>query len=154
VNPARFAILHFQIDYERVVRRDLTCFVQPIYFHHAEWYPFAHAPGYTADGYGIDLGCRYFFAGAAPTGLFLGPFLSAYAGEVMETQTTSLEGYVFSPGAQVGYTHLLGRLVLSGGVGLSYGISTAHAPDGSPRAAHLPHNGLWVNFRANVGFGF
>ena len=132
----------------------MSWFVQPILFHHATWYPFAHAPHMTADGFGLDAGLRYFVVGAAPQGWFVGPFLSAYRGEVRHDGTTTLEGYVFSPGAQGGDTRLLGRAVLSGGVGLSYGIATEEAPEASPRAAQLPHHGLWVNFRANVGVAF
>jgi hypothetical protein len=153
-NPVRFAILHFQVDYERTIAAKWALFVQPIAFHHATWYPFAHAPGMTANGFGIDLGGRYFVTGAAPEGVFVGPFLSAYRGEVLLDGAMTLEGYVFSPGVQGGYTKLLGRFVLSAGAGLSYGLATEEAPEGSPRAAQLPHHGLWVNFRANVGFAF
>jgi hypothetical protein len=153
-NPVRYALLHFQIDYEHVIAPAWSCFGQPIYFHHAPWYPFVKAPGFTADGYGLDFGCRYFVSPSAPTGLFVGPFLSAYRGSVTDQGMTSLEGFVFSPGVQAGYTKLFGRLALSAGVGGSYGFPTERAPDGSPRAAELPHSGFWVNFRANVGVAF
>lgn len=93
--------------------------------------------------------------GSAPAGAFVGPFLSAYRAEVFHDDgMKTLEGYVFSPGLQGGYTHLVGRWVFSGGVGLSYGLATAEAPAGSPRAEQLPHQGLWVNFRLNAGLAF
>jgi hypothetical protein len=152
-NPVRYAILHFQIEYERVVTRTLTLFVAPIYFHHATWYPFAASHDRTADGYGLDFGARYVFA-EAPRGAFLGPILSAYRGEVSRAGTRTLSGYVLSPGVQVGYTWLVERLVLSAGAGLSYGFATERATDGTSKAAELPHRGLWVNFRANAGFAF
>ena len=43
-NPIRFALLHFQIDYERAIGSRVSLFVAPIAFHHATWYPFARAP--------------------------------------------------------------------------------------------------------------
>jgi hypothetical protein len=152
-NPIRFGILHFQIEYERVVADRWTIFGAPIFFHHATWYPFAHAPETTANGYGLDLGFRYTF-GDAPAGVYVGPLLSAYHGEVRRSGVQTLEGYVFSGGVQAGYTWLLGRLLLSVGGGLSYGVATDRAPEGSPRAADLPHRGVWLNVRGNVGFAF
>jgi hypothetical protein len=152
-NPARYAVLHFQIEYERVFGDAWSAFVAPIFFHHATWYPFAHAEGLTANGYGLDFGARHFF-GRAPSGAFVGPYLSAYRGHVLRDGREALEGYVLSPGVQGGYAWLLGRLLLAVGGGLSYGIATDRAPDGSPRAADLPHRGFWINFRANVGVAF
>lgn len=152
-NPVRFAILHFQLEYERIVARRWSAFVAPIFFHHAHWYPFAPSHDITATGGGVDLGVRYTF-GEAPAGFYLGPLLSAYRGEVKRAGTTSLEGYVLSAGPQVGYSWLIDWLLLSAGVGASYGIPTARAPDGSAKAAQLPHQGLWVSFRANAGIAF
>ena len=153
-NPVRFALLHFQIDYERVIAARVSLFASPIIFHHATWYPFARAPRMTANGFGLDFGGRYFLTGAAPAGAFVGPFLSAYRGEVLRDDETTLEGYVFSPGLQGGYTILLGRWTLSGGGGPSYGFATEEAPDGSEKAEQLPHRGLWLNFRLNAGVAF
>jgi hypothetical protein len=152
-NPVRYGILHFQIEYERVFGEAWSGFVAPIFFHHATWYPFAHAEGITANGYGLDFGARYYFA-RAPSGPYVGPLVSAYRGHVMRDDRPTLEGYVFSPGVQGGYAWLLGRLLLAVGGGLSYGIATERAPDGSPRAADLPHRGVWLNFRANIGVAF
>jgi hypothetical protein len=154
-NPVRFALLHFQIDYERAVTPGWSLFASPIVFHHATWYPFARAPEMTASGFGVDLGSRYFMVGAAPAGAFVCPMLSIYRGEVRRAGAATLDGYVVSPGVQGGYTHLVGgRWVLSGGGGVSYGFATAEAPDGSARAEHLPHRGLWLNFRLNGGIAF
>jgi hypothetical protein len=44
--------------------------------------------------------------------------------------------------------------VLSAGVGYSWGFPSAEAPEGSPKAAQLPHADGWVSFRANVGLAF
>lgn len=153
-NPVRLALLHFQVDYERVVAGRVSLFVSPIVFHHATWYPFARAPGMTANGFGLDFGGRYFLTGAAPAGAFVGPFLSAYRGEVLRDDQTELEGYVFSPGVQAGYTLLVGRWALSGGGGVSYGLATDEAPEGSEKAEQLPHRGPWLNFRLNAGIAF
>jgi len=154
-NPVRYGILHFQIEYERIIGERFGVFVAPIYFHHATWYPFARAHEMTANGGGLDLGFRYTFgARAAPAGFYVGPILSAYRGEVLRAGVTTLEGFVFSGGAQAGYTWLVDWLLLSPGIGLSYGIPTERAPEGSAKAAQLPHQGLWINFRANVGFTF
>jgi hypothetical protein len=152
-NPVRYGILHFQIEYERIVGDRWGVFVAPIYFHHSTWYPFAPSHDMTADGGGLDLGFRYTFS-AAPAGLYVGPLLSAYRSVVRRGDVTTLEGFVFSGGAQIGYTWLVDRVVLSPGVGLSYGIPTARAADGSAKAEQLPHQGLWINFRANVGLNF
>jgi hypothetical protein len=152
-NPVRYGLLHFQIEYERIVADRWSLFVAPIYFHHAWWYPFARAHEMTANGFGADFGFRYTFANA-PAGVFVGPLLSAYRGEVLRAGRTTLEGYVLSAGVQVGYTWLIDRWLLSAGGGLSYGIPTERAPEPSPRAAQLPHQGLWLNLRANVGFVF
>src|SRR5688572_9925991 len=84
-NPVRFALLHFQVDLERAVSGRWSLFVSPISFHHATWYPFSRAPHMTANGYGLDLGARYFFAATAPAGFFVGPFLSAYRGTVLRS---------------------------------------------------------------------
>jgi Protein of unknown function (DUF3575) len=153
-NPARYALLHFQLEYERAFGERWSAFASPIAFHHAHWYPFAPSPDHTANGIGLDFGGRYFFLGSAPEGAFIGPFLSAYLAEVLHGETRTLSGYVFSPGLQGGYTLLVGRWVLSGGLGLSYGLATAEAPAGSSRAEQLPHYGLWINFRLNVGLAF
>jgi hypothetical protein len=153
-NPVRFALLHFQVDVERAIAPRVSLFVSPIVFHHATWYPFAKAPHMTANGFGLDAGARYFITGAAPAGAFVGPFLSAYRGEVLHSGETTLEGYVFSPGVQAGYTMLIGRWVLSGGGGGSYGLATEEAPDGSAKAEQLPHRGFWLNFRLNAGVAF
>jgi hypothetical protein len=153
-NPVRFALLHFQIDVERAIAPRVSLFVSPIVFHHATWYPFARAPGMTANGFGLDFGGRWFLTGRAPAGAFVGPFLSAYRGEVLRDDQTTLEGYVFSPGFQAGYTLLVGRWALSGGGGLSYGLATDEAPAGSAKAEQLPHRGLWLNFRLNAGLAF
>jgi hypothetical protein len=152
-NPVRYAILHFQLEYERVVADRFTLFVAPIYFHHATWYPFAPSHDRTADGFGVDFGARYVF-GEAPRGAFVGPILSAYRTRVQRSNAETLSGYVLSPGVQGGYTWLVDWLLLSAGVGLSYGFATERATDGTSKAAELPHRGLWVNFRANVGFAF
>jgi Protein of unknown function (DUF3575) len=153
-NPVRFALLHFQVDYERAVAGRLSLFVSPIVFHHATWYPFARAPHMTANGFGLDFGARWFLTGSAPAGAFVGPFLSAYRGEVLHDDDTVLEGYVYSPGIQAGYTMLLGHWALSGGGGGSYGFATEEAPDGSEKAEQLPHRGFWLNFRLNAGVAF
>src|SRR5688572_21175323 len=55
-NPIRYAILHFQIEYERVVADRWSVFAAPLAFHHAHWYPFARADHMTANGFGLDLG--------------------------------------------------------------------------------------------------
>jgi hypothetical protein len=154
VNPLRVAILHVQLDVEVVVGPRLGLFVAPIYFHHATWYPFAHHPDHTADGGGLDLGARWYFGGDAPARWHAGPLLSGYRGRVETRGETSLEGWVFSVGGQAGYTWIRGRWTFSGGLGLSYGFATDEAPDGSPKAAQLPHRGPWVSFRANVGLAF
>lgn len=153
-NPVRFALLHFALEYERALGGRTSLFVQPIAFHHATWYPFAHAPGMTANGYGLDFGSRHFLVGAAPAGAFLGPFFSAYRGETLRDGETELEGTVLSAGFQGGYTHTIGRWVLSGGGGVSYGYATEEAPDGADKAEQLPHRGVWLNFRANAGVAF
>jgi len=152
-NPARFGILHFSVEYERVVAKRWSAFAAPIGFYHAEWYPFAHEHGVTAWAFGIDVGTRYLFS-VGLGGMYLGPILSLYRGEVSHENHPMLEGYVLSPGLQGGYTKLFGRWVASAGVGLSYGFASDEAPEGSPRAAQLPHWGPWVNFRANVGIAF
>lgn len=152
-NPARFGILHFQVEYERVVAEHWTAFAAPIGFYHATWYPFAHEHGVTAWGFGIDVGTRYMFRGELG-GVYIGPILSLYRGEVSHENVPMLEGYVLSPGIQGGYTKLFGRWVFSAGLGGSYGFASKEAPDGSPRAAQLPHWGPWVNFRLNVGVAF
>lgn len=153
-NPVRFALLHFQVDVERAIASSVSLFVSPIVFHHATWYPFAKAPGMTANGFGVDFGGRWFFTGRAPAGAFVGPFLSAYRGEVQRDGHTTLEGYVLSPGVQAGYTLLRGRWALSAGGGASYGVATEEAPDSSAKAEQLPHRGLWLNFRLNAGLAF
>lgn len=149
----RYAILHFQVEYERIVADRWSLFIAPIFFHHATWYPFAPSDDMTANGGGLDLGFRYTF-GNAPAGLFVGPLLSGYRTEVRRAGVKTLDGYVFSGGVQAGYTWLIDRLLLSAGVGLSYGVPTEQGPDGGAKAAHLPHKGLWVNFRANAGVTF
>lgn len=153
-NPVRFALLHFQIDYERAIGSRVSLFVAPIAFHHATWYPFARAPDMTANGFGLDLGGRYFMTGTAPAGAFVGPLLSAYRGDVLRDGETTLEGYVYSLGVQAGYAVLLGRWALSGGGGGSYGLATEEAPAGSAKAEQLPHRGFWLNFRLNAGVAF
>ena len=152
-NPVRFALLHFQVDLERAVSDRWSLFVSPIVFHHATWYPFARAPHMTANGYGVDLGARYFFTGTAPAGFFVGPFLSAYRGEVLRSGEQTLEGYIYSPGVQAGMTWIIRRWVLSGGGGPSYGFATKEGP-GTEKAEQLPHRGFWLNFRFNAGITF
>ncbi len=152
-NPVRYAILHFQVEYERVVADRWSLFAAPIGFYHDTWYPFAQAPEMTARGFGLDLGGRYFF-GPAPAGLFIGPYLSAYRGEVFRADVKTLDGYIFSAGVQGGYTLLLGRWVLSAGLGLSYGFPTEEPPEGSAKAEGLPHAGAWTSFRMNAGLAF
>ncbi len=153
-NPLRYALLHFQIEYERVVHENVTIFVAPIVFHHATWYPFNKIENTTAEGVGVDVGARFVFFGEAPTGAYVGPLLSAYYGiEHRDGQT--FEGFVISPGAQVGYQIVLfDWLTLAAGAGGSYGISTTVPPEGSPKGAGLPHDGFWANFRTNVGVAF
>jgi hypothetical protein len=153
-NPARFGILHFQIEYERVVADQWSVFGGPIGFFHAEWYPFAHADGVTAWGGGVDAGARWYFLGEALDGAYVGPLLSLYRGEVSHDDDTMLTGYVFSPGAQGGYSWLIDRWVLAAGLGLSYGFASEEAPDGSSKAEQLPHWGPWINFRLNAGIAF
>jgi len=157
LNPVRYGLEHYQLEYERVTSPRLSLFVSPILFHHSTsygWGFFNHAPDATADGFGLDFGGRYFFSGSAPEGLFVGPFLSAYRGSLTRVGTT-ISGYVFSPGFQAGYTWLFrGWLVLSAGGGLGYGLATASAPPGSPHGSGLPHSGMWVNFRTNIGVAF
>jgi hypothetical protein len=153
-NPARIAILHFQVDVERTVGGRLGLFVAPILFHHATWYPFAHHRDHTASGGGVDLGLRYYPGGDGPARLSLGPMLSVYRGQVTTNGTTSLEGEVISLGVQAGYSWLIGRWLLAAGGGLSYGLATDEAPADSPKAAQLPHRGPWINFRMNVGLTF
>jgi hypothetical protein len=153
-NPARFGILHFQVEYERVVANRWSAFVAPIGFFHATWYPFAHAHGVTAWGAGVDVGTRWYLFGASLDGAYVGPLFSLYRGEVSYEGNPTLSGYVFSTGAQGGYSWLLDRWVLAAGLGLSYGFASKEAPDDSPRAAQLPHWGPWVNFRLNAGIAF
>lgn len=153
-NPARFFILHFQLEYERVLNDRWSTFIAPIVFHHAHWYPFAMSDDTTADGQGADFGVRYFFSGHAPTGFYAGPYLSAYHGDVTTAGVKTLDGYVFSVGAQGGYTYHLGPWVLSGAIGPSYGFATKNAPKGSPKYAQLPHRAFWANFRLNAGIAF
>ena len=81
-NPIRYGILHFQVEYERTVSQRWSLFLSPIAFHHALWYPPVSSDDATATGYGIDFGARWFLTGRAPTGVFAGPFLSAYRGAV------------------------------------------------------------------------
>ena len=153
-NPARFGILHFQVEYERVVANRWSAFVAPIGFFHATWYPFAHAHGVTAWGGGVDVGTRWYVFGESLDGVYFGPLFSLYRGEVSYEGDPTLTGYVFSAGAQAGYSRLLGRWVLAAGLGGSYGFASKEAPEGSPRAAQLPHWGPWVNFRLNAGIAF
>lgn len=153
-NPARFGILHFQLEYERVVANRWSAFVAPIAFYHATWYPFAHAHGVTAWGGGIDVGTRWYLLGSTLDGVYVGPLFSLYRGEVSHAGEPMLSGYVFSPGAQAGYSYLLNRWVFAAGLGMSYGFASEEAPDGSPRAAQLPHWGPWINFRLNAGITF
>src|SRR4051812_30049098 len=68
-NPARFGILHFQVEYERVVANRWSVFVSPIAFYHATWYPFAHEHGTTAWGGGVDLGTRWYLSRASLEGV-------------------------------------------------------------------------------------
>jgi hypothetical protein len=152
-NPVRMAILHVQVDVERVVAPRWSVFLAPIGFFHATWYPFAHAEGTTARGGGADFGARYWF-GPAPTGVFVSPYFSLYRGEVFKDDVKTLDGWVFSLGGQAGYQLLLGRWALSAGGGLSYGLASEEAPPGSVKAEQLPHRGVWLNVRLNVGFGF
>ena len=153
-NPVRFAILHFQLEYERAVATKWSVFAAPIAFYHAEWYPFAHEHGVTAWGGGIDVGARWYLLGSALDGAYVGPLFSLYHGEVSHHGAEMLSGYVFSPGAQAGYSYVLNRWVLAAGVGMSYGFASEEAPEGSPRAEQLPHWGPWINFRLNAGITF
>jgi hypothetical protein len=152
-NPVRFALLHFQVDYERAVAARWSVFVAPIGFYHDTWYPFAHAEHTTSFGYGVDFGTRLYFR-RAPAGFYVGPMFALYRGSVSIRGEERLTGYVASAGAQGGYAHFFGRWVLAAGLGLTYGFASERAPEGSPRAAELPHWGTWVNFRANVGLAF
>ena len=154
LNPIRYGLLHFQVEYERRATDKLDWFVSPIVFHHATWYPFAHVDNTTADGFGLDFGMRYFVTGAALEGAFVGPFLSAYHGSEHRAGMTH-SGYIFSPGAHAGYSAVVHRwLMLSASAGASYGFPTLEAEPGSPHGAGLPHAKFWINFRTNVGFAF
>lgn len=154
LNPVRYGLLHFQIEYERVLNDDVTLFLSPIAFHHATWYPFNKIAGTTGEGLGLDIGARWYFFGDAPSGFHAGPLLSAYYA-VEHRDGVDLAGLVFSPGAQVGYQAVLWDwLVLGAGAGGSYGFGTSAPPAGSPTGAGLPHSGFWVNFRSNVGVAF
>jgi hypothetical protein len=154
LNPVRYALLHAQVEYERTTTNHTTLFVQPIAFHHATWYPFNHIENTTAEGIGADVGMRYFFFGWAPEGFYAGPMLSAYyAAEHRKGET--LHGFVLSPGVQGGYDAIFfDWLVLGAGIGASYGFGMTSPPPGAPEGAGLPHSGLWVNFRSNVGIAF
>ncbi len=152
-NPVRMAILHVQVDVERVVAPRVGVFLAPIGFYHATWYPFAHAEHTTARGGGADFGARYWF-GRAPAGLFASPYFSLYRGMVYEHDVKTLDGWVASVGGQAGYQRLLGRWALSAGGGLSYGLASEEAPPGSAKAQQLPHRGVWLNFRLNAGVAF
>jgi hypothetical protein len=154
LNPIRYGLLHFQVEYERVLTENFSLFVSPIAFHHPTWYPFNKIANTTAEGIGVDLGGRFIFLGEAPTGVYIGPFLSAYYG-VEHRDGLTFEGFVFSPGAQAGYQIVLWDwLALGAGVGGSYGLSTTAPPAGSPPGAGLPHSGFWLNFRSNIGIAF
>lgn len=154
INPIRMALLHFQIEYERIVADRFSLFVAPIFFHHAHWYPFAPSHHMTANGFGADFGFRYTF-GHAPEGFYLGPYLSAYRTEIKRNGAPDLDGYVLSPGVQAGYTWVIARwFLLSAGAGLSYGIATARAAAPTEKAEELPHHGVWLNVRGNVGVVF
>jgi hypothetical protein len=154
VNPIRYGLLHAQLEIDHAVDPAVSLWIQPILFHHATWYPFNKADGETATGGGVDFGARFVFLGAAPEGLYLGPIVSAYYGSETVGGRT-LDGVIVSLGAQAGANVILWSwLALGAGVGASYGFPTAVAPDGAPEGAALPHAGLWVNFRTNVGVAF
>jgi hypothetical protein len=153
-NPIRAGLLHFQLEIDHALSEDMSLFAAPIVFHHATWYPFNKADGETATGGGLDFGARFVLLGAAPEGLYVGPLVSAYYG-VEEADGRTLDGVIVSLGAQGGGNLILwDRLVLGAGVGASYGfpseVAHAHAAEG----AALPHAGLWVNFRTNIGVAF
>ena len=153
-NPVRIGLLHLQLEVDHAIDPAVSVFVAPIVFHHATWYPFNKLDGATATGGGVDFGARFVVLGEAPEGLYLGPLVSAYYG-VEEHEGATLDGAVVSLGAQAGGNLILWNwLALGAGIGASYGFPTARAPASAPEGAGLPHAGLWVNFRTNVGVAF
>ena len=136
---------HFAVEYERAVHPKVSVFVGPAMF--AAYNRVGNVTN-TELGFGGTVGARFFVAGLAPEGLFVGPLLTiGYSN--MTNAGISSHGLRITSGAMVGYTWIFGDVFdLSLGAGANYvNASTTLAGGSAPSPVE-------ASLRAAIGVAF
>lgn len=136
---------HFAVEYERAVHPKVSVFVGPAMF---AAYGRAGNVTNTELGFGGTVGARFFVAGMAPEGLFVGPLLTIGYSSYRNAGVSS-HGLRLTSGAMVGYTWIFGQVFdLSLGAGANYvNASTTLAGGAAP-------NPVEASLRAAIGVAF
>jgi Protein of unknown function (DUF3575) len=137
------------LEYERAVSDDFSLFVGP-----------SLLLGTTTpctcsySGYGVTGGAR-FFAGRAPSGVFLGVFGTAFSASVSPNgSSTSANGFAYEAGGMLGYTFIIGgHFDLSLGAGAAYAHEQLTLSDAG-NSVTVGSNGVIPALRLALGVAF
>jgi hypothetical protein len=137
------------LEYERAVSDDFSLYLGP-----------SLLLGTTTpctcsySGYGATVGAR-FFAGRAPTGVFVGVFGTALSASASANgSSASVSGFAYEAGGMLGYTFIIGHVVdLSLGAGAAYAHEQLSLNDAG-NSMTVGSNGVVPALRLALGVAF
>jgi hypothetical protein len=117
--------------------------------------PTAQLPTQHFEGFGGELGYRYYFGQSGPRGVFIGPSLILGWFQATAQNQTSTQYLQYGLAADVGYQMLVAdRVSLSLGAGLQYTAETKDLPNQQFPAELYANSGLRPRVLLSAGWAF
>ncbi len=157
IGKASFDIVITPVSHHAIVLNPYYASVttQPIAIENSIGVPTVQLPQQKFEGFGGEIGYRYYTGHAGPRGFFAGPsfLISAFTATAQDQSQTSYMG--FGGALDVGYEMLVAdRVAIALGAGAQYTVTDKTIPNQQFPASIYANNGLRPRFLFSLGFAF